>query len=63
MVCGGDHKSFYVEQQRADFIASAQLRATSERNHTPQRDEAAIARWRTEVWEELKKRRAWNAEP
>ena len=28
-----------------------------------QRDEAAIARWRTEVWAELKKRRAWNAEP
>ena len=28
-----------------------------------QRDEAAIARWRTEVWAELKKRRAWNADP
>jgi transposase len=27
-----------------------------------QRDEAALARWRTEIWEELKKRRDWNAE-
>ncbi len=26
-----------------------------------QRDEAAIARWRTEGWAELKRRRAWNA--
>lgn len=27
-----------------------------------QRDEAAIARWRSEVWEELKKRRVWSGE-
>jgi hypothetical protein len=28
-----------------------------------QRDEAAIARWRIEVWPELKKKRLWNTEP
>lgn len=27
-----------------------------------QRDETAIARWRTEVWTDLKKRPGWNAE-
>jgi transposase len=28
-----------------------------------QRDETAIAGWRTEVWPELKKKRLWNTEP
>lgn len=28
-----------------------------------QRDEAAIARWRAEVWTEVKKERTWSAEP
>jgi transposase len=28
-----------------------------------QRDEAAIAQWRTEVWPELKKKRSWSIEP
>lgn len=28
-----------------------------------QRDEARIAQWRAETWEELKKRRTWNSEP
>lgn len=28
-----------------------------------QRDEAAIAQWRGEVWPELKKKRRWSAEP
>jgi len=34
MVCGGCHKSLKVEQQRADFTGSAQLRATSQRKRT-----------------------------
>lgn len=28
-----------------------------------QRDENAIAQWRSEVWEEMKKNRVWNAAP
>jgi len=34
MVCGGCHKPSEIEQQRADFIGSAQFRATSGRIHT-----------------------------